>query len=66
MPWFDNNKRLICPNCHESDGVVLEWSDGNNILGEHEDVFMCDLCKCIFIAVYKIANIEIIGEGEKK
>lgn len=66
MSWFDNNKCLVCPNCHKSDGVVFEWSDGANIRGEHEDVFMCDLCKCIFTAIYKVVNIKIIGKGEKK
>jgi hypothetical protein len=52
----------MCPRCHKSESVVLENSDGDNIRGEHEDVFMCDACKCVFIAVYQIKGIEIIGE----
>ena len=64
QPWYDINKHLMCPCCHKSENVVLEWSDGDNIRGEHEDVFMCDLCKCVFIAVYKVADIKII-EGKK-
>lgn len=66
MPWFDSNKRLVCPNCHKSDGVALVWSGGSTYFGQHEEDFVCGLCKCEFTAVYKVANIEIIGEGEKK
>ena len=66
MAWFDKHKRLICPNCHKSEGLVLECSDGDNIRGQHEDVFSCDLCKCVFVAVYKVKGIEIIGKEKKK
>ena len=66
LPWFDINKRLMCPCCHKSEGLVLENSDGDNIRGQHEDVFMCELCGCVFAAVYKVEGLEIIGEGEKK
>ena len=66
QPWFDINKRLMCPCCHKSEDIVLESSDGDNIRGEHEDVFMCNSCKCVFVAVYKIKGIEVIGEGEKE
>ena len=65
QPWFDINKRLMCPCCHKSENITLENSDGDSIRGEHEDVFMCDSCKCVFVAVYKVKSIEIIGEGEK-
>lgn len=65
QPCYDVNKRLVCPNCHKSESVFLEWSDSDNIHGEHEDVFMCDSCKCVFIAIYKIEGIEIIGEEKK-
>ena len=65
MAWFDKNNRLICPCCQKSESVVLEWSDSDNIHDEHEDVFMCDSCKCVFEAVYKVTDIIIIGEGEK-
>ena len=64
QPWFDINKRLMCPCCHKSENITLENSDGDNIRGEHEEVFMCNSCKCVFVAVYKIKGIEIIGEGE--
>lgn len=63
--WFDINHQLRCPCCHKSEGVVFENSDGDNIRGKHEDVFMCDLCKCVFVAVYRVKGIEIIGKGEK-
>lgn len=65
QPKFDNTNSLVCPLCLKSDNVVLEWSDGSNIHGEHEDVFMCDSCKCVFVAVYAIKGIEIIGKGAK-
>lgn len=64
QPRFDINKRLVCPCCHKSENVVLEWSDGDNIRGTHEDVFMCDSCKCVFTAIYEIKGIEIIGKEE--
>lgn len=63
--WFDINKRLMCPCCHKSENVVLEWSDSDNIHGEHEDLFMCDSCKCMFTAVYRVKGIKIIAEGKK-
>ena len=66
MAWFDKNNRLICPNCHKSDGVALVWSGGDNHRGMHEDDFVCGLCKCEFTAVYKVADIKIIEEGEKQ
>ena len=66
QPWYDTNKRLMCPCCHKSEGLVLVWSESDNIRGEHEDTFMCDLCECVFAAVYEIKGLEIIGEGEKK
>lgn len=65
MAWFDNNKRLVCPNCHKSEGVALVWSGGSSYFGGHEEDFVCGLCKCEFTAVYKVADIKIIGEGEK-
>ena len=64
MAWFDKNNHLVCPHCHKSEHIVLENSDGDNIRGEHEDVFMCDLCGCVFVAIYKVTDIKIIGEGE--
>ena len=66
MDWFDNNKRLVCPNCHKSDGVALVWSGGNSYFGMHEQDFVCGLCGCGFTAVYKVADIKIVEEGEKK
>lgn len=66
MAWFDSNKRLVCPNCHKSNGVELVWSGGASCFGMHEEVFACGLCKCEFTAVYKVADIKIIEEGEKK
>lgn len=66
LPWYDINKRLMCPCCRKSEGLVLENSDGDNISGQHEDVFSCDLCKCVFVAVYRVKGIIIIGEEEKK
>lgn len=64
QPWFDIDKRLRCPCCNKSEGIVLENSDGDSIRGEHEDVLMCDLCKCVFVAVYRVKGLEIIGEGK--
>lgn len=66
MAWFDKNNRLVCPNCHKSEGVGLVWSGGDNHRGMHEDDFVCGLCGCEFTAVYKVADIKIIEEGEKK
>lgn len=65
MAWFDNNKRLVCPNCHKSEGVALVWSGGNSYSGIHEEDFACGLCKCEFTAVYKVSNVLIIEKGEK-
>lgn len=65
MTWFDNNKRLVCPNCHKSDDVYLVWSGGDSYFGKHKEDFVCGLCKCEFTAVYKVADIKIIEEGEK-
>lgn len=64
--WFDINHQLKCPNCHKSEGLTLEWSDSDNIHGEHEDVFMCNSCECVFSVEYEVKGIEIIGKGEKK
>lgn len=66
MAWFDKNKRLVCPNCHKSEGVALVWSGGSSYFGQHEEDFVCDLCKCEFTAVYKVEGIKIIEEGEKQ
>jgi hypothetical protein len=66
QPKFDSTNRLVCPLCLKSDNVVLEWSNSDNIHGEHEDVFMCDGCRCVFTAVYEVKGIEVIGEGEKQ
>lgn len=66
MAWFDSNKNLVCPNCHKSEGVALVWSGGNSSRGMHEQDFVCGLCKCEFTAVYKIADIITITEGEKR
>lgn len=66
MAWFDKNNRLVCPNCHKSEGVGLVWSGGSSYFGKHEEDFVCDLCKCEFTAIYKVADIKIIEEGEKK
>lgn len=65
QPKFDIENRLVCPLCLKSEDVVLEWADGDNIRGQHEAVFMCDSCKCVFTAVYEVKGIEIIGEEEK-
>lgn len=62
LPWFDINKRLMCPYCHKSDGVAFVWSDGDSYLGKHEDGFLCIFCKREFTAVYKVEGIKIIGE----
>ena len=66
MAWFDTNKRIVCPNCHKSEGVALVWSGGSSYFGNHEEDFVCGLCKCEFTAVYKVTDIKIIEEGEKK
>ena len=66
MAWFDSNKRLVCPNCHKSDGVDFVWSVGSGYFGMHEEGFVCGLCKCEFTAVYKVADIKIVEGGEKK
>lgn len=65
MAWFDNHKLLVCPNCHKSEGVGLVWSGGNSYRGDHEEDFVCGLCKCEFTVVYKVADIKIIKEGER-
>ena len=66
LPWYDINKRLMCPCCNKSEGIDLVWTGGDNYFGKHEDDFVCDLCKCEFTAVYKVEGIKIIEEGEKK
>lgn len=66
MDWFDNNKRLVCPNCYKSDGIALVWSGGNSYFGMHEQDFVCGLCGCGFTAVYKVEDIKIVEEGEKE
>lgn len=66
MAWFDSNKRLVCPNCHKSEGIERVWSGGSSYFGNHQEDFECSLCKCVFTAVYKVADIKIIEEGEKK
>ena len=65
MAWFDKNHRLVCPNCHKSEGVGLGGWRGVNQRGKHEDDFVCGLCKCEFTAVYQVADVKIIEEGEK-
>lgn len=65
MAWFDSNKRLVCPNCHKSDGVALVWSGGSCYFGDHEEDFVCGLCKCEFTAIYKVTDIITIQEGQK-
>jgi ssDNA-binding Zn-finger/Zn-ribbon topoisomerase 1 len=65
MAWFDNNKRLVCPNCHKSDGVGLVWSGGSSYFGQHEEDFVCNLCKCEFTVKYKVAEIITVEEGQK-
>ena len=65
MPWFDSNKRLVGPNCHKSDGVGLVWSGGSSYFGDHEEDFVCGLCKCEFTAKYKVVDIITIVEGQK-
>lgn len=64
QPCFDINRRLVCPNCHKSEGVALVWSGGDKYYGKQEDDFVCDLCKCEFTVVYKIDGIKITEEGE--
>lgn len=66
MAWFDKDKRLVCPNCHKSEGVELVWSGGDSYFGNHEEDFVCGLCKCEFTAKYKICDIEICVEGDSK
>lgn len=65
MAWFDSNKRLVCPNCHKSDGVGLVWSGGSCYFGQHEEDFVCNLCKCEFTAIYKVADIITVEEGQR-
>lgn len=65
MAWFDNNKRLVCPNCHKSDGVGLVWSGGSSYFGDHEEDFVCGLCNCEFTAKYKVVDIITIVEGKQ-
>lgn len=65
MAWFDSNKRLVCPNCHKSNGVALVWSGGSSYFGDHEEDFVCGLCKCGFTAKYKVTEIIIVEEGQK-
>ena len=64
MPYFDKNKRLVCPNCHKSEGVALVWSGGSCYFGGHEEDFVCGLCNCEFTAKYKVEEI-IVVEGKK-
>lgn len=66
MAWFDSNKRLVCPNCHKSEGVALVWSGGSSYFGQHEEDFTCVLCKCEFTAKYKVADVITVEEGQKK
>ena len=65
MAWFDSNKRLVCPNCHKSDGVALVWSGGSSYFGQHEEDFTCVLCKCDFTVKYKVAGV-VTAEEEQK
>ena len=65
MPYFDKNKRLICPNCHKSDGVGLVWTGGSSYFGMHEEDFVCGLCNCEFTAKYKVEEIIVVQEGKK-
>ena len=65
LPWYDINKRLMCPCCHKSEGVALVWSGGDSYFGKHEEDFVCGLCNCEFSAVYKVEGIKIVEEGEK-
>lgn len=65
MAWFDNKKRLVCPNCHKSDGVGLVWSGGSCYFGQHEQDFVCGLCKSEFTVKYKVAEIITVEEGQK-
>ena len=65
MTCFDSNKRLVCPNCHKSEGVGLVWSGGSSYFGDHEEDFVCGLCKCEFTAKYKVAEIITVEEGQK-
>lgn len=65
QPWYDINKRLMCPCCRKSEGVALVWSGGDSYFGRHEEDFVCGLCNCEFSAVYKVEGIKIIEEGEK-
>lgn len=65
MAWFDSKKRLVCPNCHKSDGVGLVWSGGSCYFGQHEEDFVCGLCKCEFTVKYKVAEIITVEEGQK-
>ena len=58
MSWFDNNKRLVCPNCHKSEGVSLVWSGGSSYFGQHEEDFVCCSCRCEFTAIYKVIEIK--------
>jgi hypothetical protein len=64
QPCYDINRRLVCPNCHKSEGVGLVWSGGDSYFGKHEQDFECELCKCEFTAVYMVKEIKIIEEGE--
>lgn len=65
MSYFDKNKRLVCPNCHKSDGVGLVWAGGSSYFGQHEEDFVCCLCRCEFTVKYKIEEI-VVGEEDKK
>jgi ribosomal protein S27AE len=65
MSYFDKNKRLVCPNCHKSEGVGLVWSGGSSYFGQHEEDFVCGLCKCEFTAKYKVEEIIVVEEGKK-
>ena len=65
MDWFDNNRRLVCPNCHKSDGVSLIWAGGLSHFGQHEEDFICSLCKCEFTAKYKITEIIAFRKEQK-
>ena len=66
MAWFDKNKYLICPNCHQSKNVHFVWAGGDGYRGNYEEDFICGSCGCEFTAVYKVVDIKITETGEKK
>jgi hypothetical protein len=56
---------IKCPKCGSTAQVELMWHDNYSQTDYHEYEYECG-CGCTFEVRFEVANVKIIGEGEKK